>query len=93
MTTKAFLTAGHFMTARHKSCPEYAHGKYAVQSAKSANLQVEDGGARALQLLEHEAALLVEHTVDAAQRLLRALRHKREKRCRLTIWCSEGQSA
>ena len=37
------------------------------------HLQVEDGGAGALRLLEHQAALLVEHRVHAAQRLLRAL--------------------
>jgi hypothetical protein len=41
------------------------------------HLQVEDGGAGALRLLEHQAALLVEHRVHAAQRLLGAL-HKHQ---------------
>mmetsp|Transcript_13005 Transcript_13005/g.39379 ORF Transcript_13005/g.39379 Transcript_13005/m.39379 type:complete len:330 (-) Transcript_13005:1846-2835(-) len=36
-------------------------------------LQVKDGGAHALLLLEHQAALLVEHRVHAAQGALRAL--------------------
>lgn len=52
-----------------------------AQAAAAVHLQVEDGGAGALRLLEHQAALLVEHRVHAAQRLLGALRKH------TTRWC------